>query len=169
MPHANSCPNLVRETLSDARKVVEKFHESLFLQATKSAEELGVDHGVLRGVDIVKLQTCGRQTQRSNVSSADVSEYFRKSVTVPFLDHLLTELNNRFSTLHERAMTGMKLMPSEMLLNLQVDDFEYFFEDVDKDCLASENHQWSILWKGKENVPSNVVEAATKCDSDFFS
>ena len=59
--------NLVRETLSDARKNVEQFHESLFLQSTKAAEELGVD--------IVKPRTCGRQTQRSNVPSAGVSEY----------------------------------------------------------------------------------------------
>ena len=73
--------NLVRETLSDARENVQQFHESIFLQATETAEELGVD--------VVKPRTCGRQTQRSNVPYVDVSEYFRKSVTVPFLDTYL--------------------------------------------------------------------------------
>ena len=62
----------------------------------------------------------------------------------------------------------MKLVPSKMSLKPQMENFEYFFEDIDKDGFASEIHQWFILWKGKDSVPSNLVEAAAKCDTNYF-
>ena len=40
------------------------------------------------------LRLVGRQTQRSNVSCTNPEEYFRRSVTIPFLDHLLQEINS---------------------------------------------------------------------------
>ena len=61
----------------------------------------------------------------------------------------------------------MKLVPSKMSLKPQMENFEYFFEDIDKDGFASEIHQWFILWKGKDSVPRNLVEAAAKCDKLF--
>ena len=37
----------------------------------------------------------GKQTLRNNVPSLYPEEYYRGTVTVPFLDHLLQELNTR--------------------------------------------------------------------------
>lgn len=40
-------------------------------------------------------QLTGRQTQRNNVPATSPEEYYRRSVTIPFIDHLLEELKSR--------------------------------------------------------------------------
>ena len=40
-------------------------------------------------------QLTKRQTQRCNVPATDPEEYFRRSVTVPLIDHILQEMNSR--------------------------------------------------------------------------
>ena len=41
------------------------------------------------------LRPVGRQTQRSNEPCTNPEEYFRRSVAIPFLDHLLQGINSR--------------------------------------------------------------------------
>ena len=42
----------------------------------------------------------------------NVEDYFRKSITVPFLDYALNEMKTRFTDLHTRAALGLQLVPS---------------------------------------------------------
>ena len=42
---------------------------------------------------------CSRQTLRSNVEADTAQAYWRCSVFIPFLDHLLSELSSRFTQL----------------------------------------------------------------------
>ena len=37
----------------------------------------------------------GRQTQRNNVPALNPEEYFKRAITIPFLDHIMQELNTR--------------------------------------------------------------------------
>ena len=37
----------------------------------------------------------GKQTQRNNVPATSPEEYYRRPVTLPFIDHLLVELKTR--------------------------------------------------------------------------
>ena len=37
----------------------------------------------------------GKQTQRNNVPATSPEEYYRRSVTLPFIDHLLVEFKTR--------------------------------------------------------------------------
>lgn len=46
---------------------------------------------------IVVPRLCGKQTQRSNVPHKSPEDYFRRSLYIPFLDHVLSELRHRFS------------------------------------------------------------------------
>ena len=45
----------------------------------------------------VKPRVSSRQIHRNNVPSCSTSDYFKKSLTIPLIDHLLFEVNNRFS------------------------------------------------------------------------
>ena len=58
-------------------------------------------------------RTCQRQTQRSNVSAETPKEYWRRSVFLPFLDPLLTELSSRFSAMTKAAVGGLRLLPEK--------------------------------------------------------
>ena len=55
---------------------------------------------------------CRRQTQRSNVPADSPMEYFRRSLTFPFLDELREQLQSRFSDHQQVAARGLCLMPS---------------------------------------------------------
>jgi hypothetical protein len=39
-------------------------------------------------------------------------DYFRKSITVPFLGYTLNEIKTRFTNLHTRTALGLQLVPS---------------------------------------------------------
>ena len=48
---------------------------------------------------------------RDNVAAECLEDYFRKSITVPFLYCTLTEMK-RFTDLHARTALGLQLVPS---------------------------------------------------------
>ena len=49
---------------------------------------------------------------RDNVEAEGPEEYFRKSITVPFLYCTLNEMKTRFTDLQARAALGLQLVPS---------------------------------------------------------
>jgi hypothetical protein len=49
---------------------------------------------------------------RDNVEAESPEDYFRKSITVPFLYCTLTEMKTRFTALHTRTALGLQLVPS---------------------------------------------------------
>ena len=44
---------------------------------------------------------------RENVQAEGPEDYFRKSITVPFLDYTPNEMNTRFTDLHTRTTLGL--------------------------------------------------------------
>jgi hypothetical protein len=49
---------------------------------------------------------------RDNVEAESPEDYFRKSITVPFLYCMLNEMKTRFTDLHARNALGPQLVPS---------------------------------------------------------
>ena len=49
---------------------------------------------------------------RDNVEAESPEDYFRKSITVPFLYCALNEVKTRFTDLHARTTLGLQLVPS---------------------------------------------------------
>lgn len=49
------------------------------------------------GVELTMPRICSRMTSRSNAPSVSVKEYFYRNVYLPFLDHLLMELESQFT------------------------------------------------------------------------
>ena len=64
------------------------------------------------GVQPSLPRLCGRQRHRSTVPAQDPSEYYRRTITVPILDHLLSDLDTRFSKHQQAALYGPFLVPS---------------------------------------------------------
>jgi hypothetical protein len=51
---------------------------------------------------------------RDNVEAESPEEYFRKSITVPFLYYTLNEMKTRFTDLHARTAVGRQSVPSNI-------------------------------------------------------
>jgi hypothetical protein len=49
---------------------------------------------------------------RDNVEAESPEDYFRKSITVPFLYCTLNEMKTRFTALHTRTALGLQLVSS---------------------------------------------------------
>ena len=58
-------------------------------------------------IDVKKPRICGRQIMRDNVQSEGPEYYFRKSITVPFLNYTLNEMKTRFTDLDARTTLGL--------------------------------------------------------------
>ena len=52
----------------------------------------------------------GRQVHRANVSG-NAEEYYRRTITIPFLDNLLAHLKERFGPFQQLVATGHCLTP----------------------------------------------------------
>lgn len=62
-------------------------HREWYIEALVKAEKVGTTPCMPRIV--------ARQSQRNNVPATSSEEYYRRSVTIPFLDHILLEMNSR--------------------------------------------------------------------------
>ena len=48
-------------------------------------------------MDLHGLRTAGRQRNRANAPADEVQESYRRNIAVPFLGHIITELDEEFS------------------------------------------------------------------------
>ena len=78
--------------LNQVRENVDSYHSRWFETVSKVCNGVGTTPSMPR--------TCGRQRHRVSIPASNPSEYFRRTITVPMLDHLLSELDKRFS-LHQ--------------------------------------------------------------------
>ena len=75
--------------LLDVRENVETHHGTWFTEVEKKCEAVGTEPSLPR--------LCGRQSHRSNTPAQTPSEYYRCTMTIPVLDHLLSDVKSRFS------------------------------------------------------------------------
>ena len=88
---ALSSVELVTSTVKDARDNVETFHDKWYSEACCLAEKLEVTPSA--------PCVCKRQSHGSNATvGSDPSDYYRVNVTIPFLDHLSGQMDERFTT-----------------------------------------------------------------------
>ena len=95
--------NLIQSSL-DCRANVEQSNHQCFERSAKICEPLDIE--------VKKPRMCGRQIMRDNVEAESPEDYFRKSISVPFLYCTLNEMKTRFTDLHARTALGLQLVPS---------------------------------------------------------
>ena len=76
-------------TINELRHGVEQTHAWFYEVAVALAEETNITPS--------KPRMAGRQVHHENVPAESISEYFRRVVTIPFLDQLLGQMQSRFS------------------------------------------------------------------------
>ena len=70
---------------------IDTWHNIWFRSATDIPQNVGTE---LPSIP----RRCQRQTHQANVEGETPEVYYRRSLTIPFLDHLLKELEDRFSS-----------------------------------------------------------------------
>ena len=97
---------------------------------------------------------CSHQMNRSNVPADSPSQYYCRSISIPLLDHLLSEMQSHFSSLNQTALLGLSILPS-IIVNLSPHEFAkvhkfakmYQNDLLSPHCVSSELDCWNIKWQ----------------------
>ena len=159
---------LARECIRDSRN--EGCWEKLWTKATQLASTVGLT--------IEKPRTARTQIHRGNVGSTDQSPstYYRLNVFYPFIDHVVTELETRFSNDHEGLVAIQHLIPtslgkcSEDQLQLISGYYGKFLSADEREDLVTDITKWK---KKYENVPlqdkpKSVSSTLSECSPQTF-
>ena len=111
-----------------------------------------------------------RVSLRQQHCSDSVEEYFKVTVTIPFLDHLLSDLTNRFATHVKQSASIEKLLPVNINPESTVDGFEqavaFYADDLpNSDLVDKEFYLWKsrCLSVSKEERPHSISKAMQQC------
>ena len=58
---------------------------------------------------------------RSNVPADTPSQHYNRSISIPVLDHLLSEMMSRFTSNHQTALLGLSIVPS-VIVTMSVEE-----------------------------------------------
>ncbi|XP_028394498.1 52 kDa repressor of the inhibitor of the protein kinase-like [Dendronephthya gigantea] len=112
-----------------------------------------------------KLRTVGRQTTRANHPYKTVSEYYKRIITIPLIDHLNSSLQARFDTDSVNVYKGLSIVPTKLLsLSSKGIDWKenfkivanFYYDDLPNPLALLS--LWDTYWKTYEGPhPSNIA------------
>ena len=115
------------------------------------------------------------QNFRSNIPATSPKQYFLRNVTIPFIDHLLCELETRFSPAQQHAALGLCLIPSVMVNDQDwrekiLDYKESILEDLPSpETLDTELDCWQEKWRtGKHDFPETLAKTLQQTNCAFY-
>ena len=98
----------VKTVIKSVRSRADDFHSQVYQEALTLSQSIDVVESAPR--------RAGRQQHRSNAPSDSISEYYKRNLTIPVLDHLNNELDTRFdANCSQNLIELMKLLPFEVV------------------------------------------------------
>ena len=109
--HSQSEINVLIKSIQKVRDSTEFYHKIWYDHVCSIAKTVDAT--------VKKPRTASRQQHRSNLPATDVSSYYRVNVVVPFLDHLLNEMNTRFSSASCSAVKKFSIIASNLKASVE--------------------------------------------------
>ena len=157
------------------RDQIDFYHDTWYSQAVALADKVDVDERMPR--------TASKQTTRDNHPASDASEYYKRVITIPLIDHLNSDLKTRFDFSNVNAYYGLSVVPSKIisLLDTSKSDvqswkekfkiFTNFYEDDLPNPLAldAELELWQKYWETyKGSRPDSAASTLKVLNFDGF-
>ena len=131
------------------RNTVQTFHKKCYSDIAELACNVAIEE--------CKLRTSKLHRNHNNIPSESISDYFKKVLTIPLLDHLTAEIERRFYHGSISVYSGLVNFPSKMVSliykNVKWREkfcvFAYLFID-DFPCpkaLEAEMELWQTYWQ----------------------
>ena len=147
----------LRSVLQVLRDNVDKYHDKWLAEVEQMCTAVGTEPSLPR--------VCARQTHCSDISSQTPTEYYRRIIIIPLLDHMLSEMDCRFSTHQQTAVTSLYLVPSVLVsktlkstLAKLGDMYSNYLPNPTS--LQSDIHTWYLKWNqekpdhGEQSLPT---------------
>ena len=110
--------------LTTLRGNVDEFSQRIFQHSCRIAEKSEITVAIPR--------VSQRQRHRSNPQCDSADQYYRCTIVIPLLDHLINDLSSRFHAHAKQVATLQALLPAKITPASSVDDIEqaFFFTQV---------------------------------------
>lgn len=143
------------KTVKEHRNDADKLNEDLLNEAKTRAEEIDIELTLPRITE--------RQLYRSNYPTSNAYDYWRNSIFIPYLDSLISSLNDRFSNTNTPAYSLLLLHPANMLkISIQdlISKIKNAADFYGLSTLESEIKLWYDIWQDKklDNEQQNNLE-----------
>ena len=110
---------------------------------------------------------CGRQQCASDTQK----EYYRRTISIPMVDHPFSELQSQFGDHQRTAMLGLSIVPSLFISLESTESISRVKELADlyesdlpsRKCFESELHCWHTKWQqqvrdhGESSLPTSLI------------
>lgn len=143
--------------------------------------DLAVEMAEKVGIVATAPRTTGRQLHRANAPAVDPKEYYHVNIAVPFLDHIISELDGQFSGLTMRVSKLLGLVPSviqeSQITAQQLNDLVDLYKDdlPSPQLFFAEFQRWKIKVQAGIITADSCAASLRACDPDdsltctFFS
>ena len=159
----------LKNLVNTARNTIDYYHGQWYGKALNLAAEINVEVSLPR--------TCSR-----HVPASDASEYYKRTLTIPVLDHLNSDLETRFDVSSVNAIYGLSIIPSKMIPLINKTGiiswkqtfrkFSNFYEDDLPNPLGldGELELWQTYWVSfKGSCPNSVASTLKAISFDSFA
>ena len=153
--------------IKSARKNIDSDFKVWYTEVLNLAEKLGIVEAVPRKTSI--------QRNRSNIPSSSPIDHYKKSVAIPLLDSLISQMEDRFSVEDRHARHLLYLVPSIIVQNTMelseaTKGMLFWENDLPfPKSLGNELRRWQTMWQSTEkDLPNNLLLALGACDEDAF-
>ena len=155
---------VLTNVLLHTRNNIEIFHDECYKEALLLCEKVGIPED--------KKRTVSRQT-RDNQPFSTTSDFDKKAVTNPLLDHLNTEINSRFNPIALNTYKGLCIVPAKMISLLsdgkvnwkeKFKSFSLFYEDDLPNPLRlnAELEIWEKYWVDFKGMRPEIIAQTLK-------
>lgn len=138
------------------RSEIDASHNSWYDEAVTLAEGTGTVPA--------RPRPAGRQVHRENVPAVSTSDYFKMAISIPFLDHLLCQMQTRFSETNLDALDAIYGMPTYAVSQPNwLEGFSRFLEKYEEDLpeprfLKCELEMWRLRFRQIEGPLPTTIE-----------
>lgn len=146
------------------RDKVDEEYPHLYEKAKVLIEENG---GILLMPRIV-----GRQLNRSNIPASDISTYYKINLFIPFLDHTIQQLIERF-TKHRKVVSALSgVLPSNFAKGCEIKEAFCMYSEVlpekSTSVVKAELEVWKAAMTLTSPTPKSALECLDKCDQKLY-
>ena len=129
--------------LKTLRADIDNYSHRIFEHSCRVAEQ--------SGITVTMPRVAQRQQHRPNPESHSVEDYFKYTVAIPFLDHLISDLSSRFDLHTKRAASLQGLLPTRITPDSSVQDIQeaatFYAGDLPNASILDEGfHIWKSRW-----------------------
>lgn len=156
--------------LKNMRENSETKFQELFIIARKLTEEIGEE--------IKTPRIANRQTHRENYQCNSPEEYYRIAVFIPFIDHFISKLDQRFLK-HKLVLSKIQNIIPNMIVNLNETEIKETVEVISMqwpNMLTTSNIicknevlLWQQKWIDVDEKPRTFFDALQLCNEVLFS